>query len=336
MSLTINLIQKETWVHIGRNELDREKAILLRRLRDIESIKSDSFLEELGGPAWERRKSRRQAERRNGDVIIPNGPWNNDLDEYHGTQEYPVNLPSELHSKGYRAYACRNFHTWTWNGYVSMPTVHPFFGEVTHTDFFYDCYSKGITAPPQEITFIQNGTFGWDHARSEECCPIPRNSTEPRTIGYINFAGISQECVEFATWLASHEHIKIAKASCDCGKCAGCLWDHSNDCSGEIDCTCRICSPCDRRVRVEPGKTRCRCDPQSCNCYGCFECVAKCAKISQEVNTMMDAIRTSSFWTQYTPVAPVAPVAPVDLSNISEDNDGPWITVRSKRRYKHL
>lgn len=329
MSITVRLTQKENWCHSGLNELEREKAILLRRLRDLESIKSDRFLEKLGGLDWERRRSRRQVERRQGDVIIPNGPWDNDLDEYHGNQEYPVELPSELHSKGYRAYACRNFYTWTWNGYVSVQSEHPFFTVATNDELFNNFSSKGITSPPQEITFIENGTFGWDHSRSHECCPVPRNSTEPSKIGYIDFDGISRECVEFATWLASHEHFKITKVSCDCGKCAGCLWDRSNVCSGEFDCTCVICRPYMKRFKLETGKTSCCCDPQSCNCYGCFKCVDKCAKISQEVNTMVDDNRTSSFLSQSTSVTSVA------LSNNTEDNDGHWITVCSKRRSKH-
>jgi hypothetical protein len=330
MSLTIKLTEKESWVHTGRSELDREKAILLRRLRDIESIKSDSFLEELGGLAWERRKSRREVERRQGDVIIPNGPWNNDLDEYHGSQPYPVKLPAELHSKGYRAHAIRNFYTWTWNGYVSVPTAHPFFAEATNADFFYDCYSKGITAPPQVITFIENGTFGWDHARSEECCPVPRNSTEPRMTGYINFAGISNECIEFATWLSVHEHIKIAKATCDCGKCAGCIWDHSDaDCTWDIDCTCKRCRPCYDRCKLPSGKTECRCDPQLCKCYGCMGCVEMQQKINQGVDAMIAAIRLSgSYMTE-------SSMPSISSSNISDNNDGSWITVRSKRRSKH-
>jgi hypothetical protein len=327
MSLSINLITKESWVHTGLSELNREKAILLRRLRDIESIQSDKFLEELGGPTWERRKSRREAERRTGDVIIPNGPWNNDLDEYHGTQEYAVKLPAILQSKGYRAYACRNFWTWTWNGYVSIPNTHPFFENVTDFDSYYDCFNCGVSVPPQEVTFIKNGTFGWDHARSDECCPIPRNKTEPRMIGYINFEGISRECVEFATWLESQEHMKISKPSCTCGKCAGCLWDHSNDCSGMIDCDCRKCKPCYERYRLPSGETTCRCDPQSCKCYGCFGCVTTAEKITQEVDSMISAVRASSSFNSIVSSSP---------THNTDDINYPWITVRSKRRSKRV
>lgn len=205
--ITVKLNYKEIYYLSRHNILDREYVILERRLRDIDAIRSDALLEKIGGPGWEKRKSRRETELKTHTSIIPCGPWDNDLDKYHGPDDYPVELPTELTSKGYSAYATRNYYTWTWDGYVRIPPEHPWYSVDSATHSIEDLISNNSSRPPQEVTYFRNQTVGWDHCRSHECCPVPRNSTKPHTTGYVDFKGISKECVAFATWLTKYENL---------------------------------------------------------------------------------------------------------------------------------
>lgn len=132
---------------------------------------------------------------------------------------------------------------------------------------------------------------------------------------------------------------------CDCGNCSGCLWDRSNDCTGESDCDCRRCRPFQKRFKVSPYSSVCCCvnPPSSCNCYGCFSCLKEQAKISHQVDMMISAIMASSMRTSLAISMPVPaavsvpppplplPPPPVPVPSQTNINDEPWTVVRSKR-----
>lgn len=306
-SITVPMTATEISNYIYSNSstdlLSLEVEVLERRLRDIKSIRQDELVDKLGGDKWIRRKSRRAMEIYTKSGMIPCGPWDEDLDLRHDDIEYEVKLPSEF--DGYRAYARRNFYTWTWNGYVTTPKNHTFRTLIKNDDFMFFYDQKIPFLPPQEITYINNGTFGWDHARSHECCPCPRRGGQPHMTGYIDFDGISQECIKVAEWLKACNEIKDnPSTSTDC-KCAGCVYDY--DCTGDEDCDCLYCRPTQKRICIAKTSSSCLCDDYNrCACYGCMSCVLK---------------RKNTFVTTDTPT--VEP--PIDI-------DDAWVTVRRKRR----
>jgi hypothetical protein len=134
------------------------------------------------------------------------------LDSY-GFRAYSVDLPPELHDKGYRAHARRCQYTWSWRGFISLPSTHPFIRKMSieeFTNMFSDCDRNGLTAPPYQITFIERGLIGWKHSISNNCCRILSETSELRK-GHIDCEVIPHECVYFAKWLALYENVLIGR-----------------------------------------------------------------------------------------------------------------------------
>lgn len=198
---------------------------------------ADKHLEELAKPhgilgggfvmpkeedkkAWELRQARRAFEYSRC-LVVPPGPWDSDLDAYPGTKDYPVKLPPELAAKGYTAYAKRTYESRTWNGYVSLPPSHPYLAErqkVSSSTYYANNEAPSeMPYPPQKITFHYGCTLGWDHSYSSDvspsgykgdlyhaplfCGPLDSSSDGSSVRKYLDFAGITRECVEFTEWL---------------------------------------------------------------------------------------------------------------------------------------
>ena len=298
LSISVSITDRESlnyrWTY-QQDPLQAERQILERRINDIDALSADSRLKKIDPEAYTRRLSRSLAEKKHGSGIIPLGMWDIDLDERHEEIEYEVSLPSGF--KGYRAFAIRNFYTWTWNGYVIMPDDHSLRDLAKKVDDLFMLHDK-ISPAPQECTYLSKGTFGWDHTRSYECCPVTRRSdTPPNKTGYIDFQGISNECVEVAYWLKSvdvslKKAEKSKKQTCSCGECAGCIYDTINDCCGELECDCRDCRPNRKRYTLPEGSHDCRyCDFTSCNCYGCTACIEARLENSRQVKMMINEAR---------------------------------------------
>lgn len=136
------------------------------------------------------------------------------LDYNDGFRGYSVDLPPELHDKGYRAQARRCHYTCSWSGFVSLPTTHPFFRKMSiieFTNMFSDCDKGGLTAAPYQITTIERGLFGWKHSYSNDDSYIPSETSDLHKDGFIDFEVISRECVEFSKWLALYENVLIGR-----------------------------------------------------------------------------------------------------------------------------
>lgn len=318
-----------------RDPLKAEKDVLERRIRDIDAIMADRLLSDVDPEAYSRRLSRRNTEKKYGCGIIPLGIWDNDLDERHADVEYEVELPSGF--EGYRAFAKRNFYTWTWDGYVITPKQHEL--RILAENIDSSPLLTKIRQSPINIEILSDGKFGWHHERSYDCCPVRRSSLDaPLKDGYIDFKGISNECVRVATWLkAVDASLKAEKNHCTCGKCAGCIYDTISDCCGESDCSCRDCRPNRKRFTLSEGQHDCRfCDFAVCACYGCTACIEDRERNSIEVKKLVDAAMASS-WFRAKP-ASEAPNPTLDTGLDADLDaglaavDDKWITVRRKRR----
>ena len=90
----------------------------------------------------------------------------------------------------------------------------------------------------------------------------------------------------------SNKHDDCLELLCDCGKCAGCIWDTVDDCiaGGEDYCSCSKCKPIPKRERYVIKDGECRClNASSCKCFGCYTCV----KMNQKkINTEMAILET--------------------------------------------
>lgn len=302
--------------------LDREKEILELRLEEIKALTMDSLLEKEGGLAWMQRKERREIERFYGQITFP-GPWDEDLDMYHELRDYPIELPDTLKAKGYVASSHRDVNTWTWNGYIKLPENHPIL-TLLHTKGldYWDVYRPSdLPSPPIKTNYCHNGEFGWVHS---QCSPLKPNGQREIIENYVDFNGVSKKCLEMALYFESLETYKVILTTCNqCGTCAGCLWDKSEDCAEESGCKCRKCKPQRPRRSLGPGKTECMwCyDPIDCNCYGCQWCPKHVQEIQQSVTSLIQFITS----THNPPPAPTLASVP-----ISNDEDG-WIVYKSKK-----
>jgi len=135
-----------------------------------------------------KRLSRRRAEGEHLGVLIPYGPWDEDLDNYHD-DKYTFDL-----GDGYTGMMRRN-RNWSWNGYVTLPRGHP-----CANCRYYDFY-RGMAVPylSQMLTGRFGDTYGFHHMNAWDVMPLSYDRSQERG-PYRTYAMVQQEVVEVAEY----------------------------------------------------------------------------------------------------------------------------------------
>lgn len=198
----IKRIEKESQLSAKLRELDRQRDHFRAQFADLE----------LTDPATiAKRKARREKEMDLYGHYIQPGPWDADMDEYQ-EDEYTFEL-----SDGYTGRLVRG-NGGTWNGYVKVPKEH---WAVSHDEDYMDFwYGKAV---PQEITFHEGQTIGFDHSHYHDCMPngYPRynhidNWQGNRTSGnrgdylgpprFLGFEDVKAQVIELANFLKNEKN----------------------------------------------------------------------------------------------------------------------------------
>jgi len=130
-----------------------------------------------------KRLSRRRAEGEHLGVLIPYGPWDEDLDNYHD-DKYTFDL-----GDGYTGEMRRN-RNWSWNGYVTLPTGHPC-ANCRDYDFYQD---MTVPYPAQMLTYKIGDTYGFDHMNSWDVMPLTYMPDRTSERGpYLTYAMVREE-----------------------------------------------------------------------------------------------------------------------------------------------
>jgi hypothetical protein len=197
--LLVQLLSIDTQRDTLRAQLSDEA--LYRTIADARTDEARVYAEEN----WKNRMNRRKMEKRICGYYTPPGPWDSDLDRYN-EDEYIFELDD-----GYKGKLKRNGYL-SWNGYVILPKGHPYANK--HYLFFNYEAPKGFPLPDVELTFSEEGIFGFDHAHGHDVHPAPHKSVHKYSdynnynyasdgTGYLTFNAVKNEVIELAKYFHS-------------------------------------------------------------------------------------------------------------------------------------
>ena len=143
--------------------LEKQIAALLREVNGYRAMLADADMKEsIFSPATPEQIAKRAYRRkieRSRKVIVPPGPWDEDLDN-HPELEYQFDL-----GDGYTGRIARSMDM-TWNGYVTVPNEDHWSVGKALTSSYWE-----YPGCPMTITYHERLTVGFDHCNGYDATP---------------------------------------------------------------------------------------------------------------------------------------------------------------------